>query len=111
MSVQLINPPGLVEPQGYTHVGVATGSRMVFLSGQVAQDAEGNVVGKGDLAAQTEQALRNVGLALAGAGATFLDVSKTGCSGPGPARPGRPPGSAWRRCAIRTCWWSSTSSP
>ncbi len=77
MSVQLINPPGLVEPQGYTHVGVATGSRMVFLSGQVAQDAEGKVVGKGDLAAQTEQALRNVGRALAGAGATFQDVAKT----------------------------------
>jgi enamine deaminase RidA (YjgF/YER057c/UK114 family) len=75
MTVTLINPDGLVEPQGYTHVAVAQGSRMIFLAGQVGQDAEGKVAG--DLAAQTEQALRNVGTALAAAGATFADVAKT----------------------------------
>ena len=77
MAIQLINPPGLVEPQGYTHLAVATGSRMVFLAGQVSQDAEGTVVGEGDLAAQAEQALRNVGTALAAVDATFADVAKT----------------------------------
>ena len=75
MAIELINPAGLVEPQGYTQVAVATGSRMVFVAGQVGQDAEGKVVG--DLAAQTAQALRNVGTALAGAGATYADVAKT----------------------------------
>ncbi|GAA3941879.1 RidA family protein [Actinoplanes auranticolor] len=75
MAVTLINPDGLVEPQGYTHVAVAQGSRMIFLAGQVGQDAQGKVAG--DLAAQTEQALRNVGTALAAAGATFADVVKT----------------------------------
>jgi enamine deaminase RidA (YjgF/YER057c/UK114 family) len=75
MTVTLINPAGLVEPQGYTHVAVAQGSRMIFLAGQVGQDAEGKVAG--DLAGQTEQALRNVGTALAAAGATFADVAKT----------------------------------
>jgi enamine deaminase RidA (YjgF/YER057c/UK114 family) len=76
MSIEVINPAGLVEPQGYVHVGIATGSRMVFVSGQVSQDADGTVVGAGDLAAQTAQALTNVSLALAGAGATFADVAK-----------------------------------
>jgi enamine deaminase RidA (YjgF/YER057c/UK114 family) len=49
----------------------------VFVAGQVSQDATGTVVGEGDLAAQTEQALRNVLVALAGAGATFADVART----------------------------------
>jgi enamine deaminase RidA (YjgF/YER057c/UK114 family) len=77
MAIELSNPPGLVEPQGYTHMAVATGRRMIFLAGQVSQDPAGTVVGEGDLAAQAEQALRNVGTALAGAGATFDDVAKT----------------------------------
>ncbi len=76
MSIELINPAGLVEPQGYTQVAVATGRRMIFVAGQVGQDADGSVVGDG-LAAQTEQALRNVGIALEAAGATFGDVAKT----------------------------------
>lgn len=75
MAVTLINPEGLLEPQGYTHVAVAQGSRMVFLAGQVGQDADGKPAA--GLAAQTEQALRNVGIALAAAGATFADVVKT----------------------------------
>lgn len=77
MSIELINPDGLVEPQAYTHVAVARGSRTVYVAGQVAQDEAGNTVGVGDLAAQTAQAFRNAGRALAGAGATFADVAKT----------------------------------
>jgi enamine deaminase RidA (YjgF/YER057c/UK114 family) len=77
MSIELINPAGLVEPQAYTHVAVARGSRTVYVAGQVAQDVAGNVVGPGDLAAQTAQAFRNAGTALAAAGATFADVAKT----------------------------------
>ena len=73
----MINPAGLVTPQGYTHLAVATGSRTVYVSGQVAQDADGNVVGTGDLAAQAEQAFRNVATALAAAGATMADVART----------------------------------
>jgi enamine deaminase RidA (YjgF/YER057c/UK114 family) len=77
MAVTTVNPPGLVEPEGYTHMSIATGSRMIFLSGQVAQDSNGDLVGAGDLAAQTEQALRNVTTALQAAGASFADVAKT----------------------------------
>ncbi|SIR16869.1 RidA family protein [Solilutibacter tolerans] len=76
MSVELLNPDGIFKPDSYFQVGVGTGSRVVFLSGQVAQDQDGNLVGKGDLAAQAEQVYLNVAAALKGAGATFSDVVK-----------------------------------
>ncbi len=48
----------------------------VYVSGQVALDAEGNVVGKGDMKAQTRQALENVKTVLQAAGASMSDVVK-----------------------------------
>jgi enamine deaminase RidA (YjgF/YER057c/UK114 family) len=57
-------------------VAVASGSRLVFVAGQVAWDAEGRTVGAGDLAAQVEQSYLNVGTALAAAGGSFDDVAK-----------------------------------
>jgi enamine deaminase RidA (YjgF/YER057c/UK114 family) len=77
MPVEKLNIPSLPEPQGFMHVGIASGSRIVFLAGQVAQDGEGNLVGAGDLAAQVEQAIVNVAAGLEAAGATFEDVAKT----------------------------------
>jgi enamine deaminase RidA (YjgF/YER057c/UK114 family) len=76
MSVQLINPGGLLEPQGYVHMAVATGSRTVYLSGQVARNAAGEPVGAGDLAAQVERAYTNVATALAAVGGSFADIAK-----------------------------------
>lgn len=76
MPVELINPPGIPEPLGYAQVGVATGSRTVYVSGQVARTADGAHVAPGDLAGQVEQAYTNVLAALAGAGATYADVAK-----------------------------------
>jgi enamine deaminase RidA (YjgF/YER057c/UK114 family) len=76
MAIELMNPDGLFKPDSYYQVAVATGSRLIFLSGQVAQDTSGAIVGKGDPAAQTEQAYRNVAAALKGAGASFSDVVK-----------------------------------
>jgi enamine deaminase RidA (YjgF/YER057c/UK114 family) len=76
MPVELINPDGLPKPDVYAQVGIASGSRTVYLSGQVARTAEGDPVGAGDLAAQAAQALRNVHTALTGAGATFDDIAK-----------------------------------
>lgn len=75
--VTTLNAPTLPEPVGFMHASVATGSRTVFLAGQVAQDGEGNLVGAGDLAAQTEQAFVNVAACLEAAGASFDDVAKT----------------------------------
>ncbi|MEV0333517.1 RidA family protein [Nocardia sp. NPDC050717] len=76
MAVELINPDGLPKPEVYRQMAVATGSRLVFLAGQVARDADGNPVGAGDFAAQVEQAYLNVETALAAVGGSFDDVAK-----------------------------------
>jgi enamine deaminase RidA (YjgF/YER057c/UK114 family) len=57
-------------------VVAAAGRRTIYTAGQVSIDERGELVGAGDLAAQTEQAMRNVGLALAAAGANFGDIVK-----------------------------------
>ncbi len=75
MAHQYINPDAVSKPANYTHVVVGTG-KVVFISGQVAIDASGNVVGAGDLGAQAEQVFKNLEACLASAGATFADVTK-----------------------------------
>ena len=76
MTLELINPATLHTPKSYTHVIRATSGRLVFIAGQAADDAEGNLVGRGDLAAQARQAFANVGLALAAAGARPDQVAR-----------------------------------
>jgi enamine deaminase RidA (YjgF/YER057c/UK114 family) len=76
VALEGINPAGLPTPQTYTQVMVATGSRLVFVAGQVAEDERGQLVGAGDLAAQAHQAFANVGRALAAAGARPDQVTK-----------------------------------
>ncbi|MEU4330033.1 RidA family protein [Nonomuraea dietziae] len=76
MAVTLVNPKGLPQPEVYRQLSIATGSRLVFLAGQVARDADGRKVGEGDLAAQVEQAYLNIGTALAEVGGSFDDVAK-----------------------------------
>jgi enamine deaminase RidA (YjgF/YER057c/UK114 family) len=61
----------------YSHVVVVEGRRQIFVAGQVARDRNGNVVGKGDMAAQIRQVGENVKAALEAAGATLKDVVKT----------------------------------
>ncbi|GAT70738.1 RidA family protein [Planomonospora sp. ID91781] len=76
MAVTLVNPEGLPKPEAYRQLSIATGSKLVFIAGQVARDAEGRRVGEGDLAAQVEQAYLNIGTAMAGIGGSFDDVAK-----------------------------------
>ncbi|MFJ9764082.1 RidA family protein [Streptomyces erythrochromogenes] len=76
MAITLINPAGLPKIDAYRQVSVATGSKLVFVAGQVSWDADGVTVGEGDLAAQVEQCYLNVGIALAEAGGSFDDVAK-----------------------------------
>ena len=76
MAITLLNPEGLPKIDVYRQVSVATGSKLVFLAGQVAWDADGVTVGEGDLAAQVERCYLNVGTALTEAGASFDDVAK-----------------------------------
>ncbi|WP_323379115.1 RidA family protein [Pyxidicoccus xibeiensis] len=63
-----------MKTDAYRQVAIATGTRQVHIAGQVAYDANGQLVARGDLAGQVAQAYRNVGIALAAAGATFSDV-------------------------------------
>ena len=67
--------PDLSTPRGYSHVVTASGT-MVFISGQIALDKEGKIVGPGDMRAQAAQVYENLKAALAAAGATFADVVK-----------------------------------
>jgi enamine deaminase RidA (YjgF/YER057c/UK114 family) len=76
MTITLINPTELPQIDLYRQVSVATGSKLVFVAGQVAVDSAGATVGAGDLAAQVEQVYLNLSVALAAAGATFDDVAK-----------------------------------
>jgi enamine deaminase RidA (YjgF/YER057c/UK114 family) len=69
-------PEGLMPNPAYSHVVAASGRRTIYTAGQVSIDERGALVGPGDLAAQTTQVMRNVGLALAAAGASYADVVK-----------------------------------
>jgi enamine deaminase RidA (YjgF/YER057c/UK114 family) len=77
MKKQYLNPKELNTPRFYTHAVTAEGAgKLVYVSGQVSWDASGNVVGKGDMRAQSEQVFSNVGAALKAAGAGWDDVVK-----------------------------------
>lgn len=77
MNLEFINPPELCPTYGWTHVVASCGGKTIHVSGQVGIDANGKIVGPGDLKLQTERAFENVRLALAAAGAKFDDVVKT----------------------------------
>jgi reactive intermediate/imine deaminase len=66
---------GLVEPMSHYTDAVRAGN-LLFVSGCVALDADGNLVGEGDVEAQARQVFSNIGLSLAAAGASFADVVK-----------------------------------
>ncbi len=68
-------PEGVLPGAGYTHVVMGSG-RLVAISGQVALDEDGKIVGEGDPEAQARQVFENLRRCLAAAGATFDDVVK-----------------------------------
>jgi enamine deaminase RidA (YjgF/YER057c/UK114 family) len=74
MAATLLSPSGMTAHVPYHHVSIGTGTRSVFVAGQVDRDEFGSAVSDGGLAGQTLQALRNVSTGLAGAGAAFSDV-------------------------------------
>lgn len=76
MTLECINPKDLPVPETYTQVVVATGTRLVFVSGQEPEDIHGQLVGRGDLAAQARQVFGNLGRALTAAGARPDQVAK-----------------------------------
>ena len=71
----VLEVPGNLANPGYAHAVVATG-QIAFISGQIALDADGNLVGPGDLDRQTEQALNNLYRIVQSLGAEWSDVTK-----------------------------------
>jgi enamine deaminase RidA (YjgF/YER057c/UK114 family) len=73
---QHLNPDGVNKPKTYSQVVKVNGGSMIFTSGIVADDVNGNIIGKGDLKAQVKQAFENLKIVLTAAGAEFKDVVK-----------------------------------
>lgn len=74
--VRFINPPGLAQNPRFSQAVEITGGRTILISGQVAYDKDGNVVGKDDFRAQVKQVFENLRIALDSMGATLNDVVK-----------------------------------
>eukprot|EP01136_Pigoraptor_vietnamica_P039717 Opistho-1_new@10813 len=78
--VSFRNPNTVSTPTGYSHVAVIDlgNCSMLLISGQVALDRNGTLVGKNDLAQQTEQVFTNINNILAASGGTMEHLVKTG---------------------------------
>ncbi len=75
-SMELISPNSMHKPVGYSHLAKANGDKIVFIAGQVALDASGNVVGPGDFRAQTERVFENLKAAVEAVGGSFRNIIK-----------------------------------
>jgi 2-iminobutanoate/2-iminopropanoate deaminase len=73
---ELLIPNTMPKSVGYSQLVTVTGGALVFVSGQVALDKSGNLVGKDDFRAQVQQVFENVKAAIEAAGGTFDDVVK-----------------------------------
>src|SRR5438128_2725792 len=75
MAKTAMNPEGLPVPRGsYSLVAIAQPGRMVFIAGQTASDPQGNVIGIGDVRAQTRYVIGKIQRAVESAGGTIDDV-------------------------------------
>jgi 2-iminobutanoate/2-iminopropanoate deaminase len=83
MKINRLQPAGMnIRRQegkpAYSHVVTVTGpGTTIYIAGQLARDAEGNIIGPGDMRAQLEQTFKNLDACLKAAGATWADVVKT----------------------------------
>jgi enamine deaminase RidA (YjgF/YER057c/UK114 family) len=73
---QIITPPELVKPRGYSHGIMATSIRTLYIGGQIATDAEGNLVAPGDAVEQYKQVLKNIWSVIMAADAEMTDIVK-----------------------------------
>jgi len=75
--VQYINPDGLSKNPAFSQVVTTQGNgKTIYIGGQDAVNAQGEIVGKGDIAEQTEQVMKNLQTALSACGATFDNIIK-----------------------------------
>jgi enamine deaminase RidA (YjgF/YER057c/UK114 family) len=70
------SPPQLPKPVGYSHLAEISAGKIIYVAGQVAMDASGNIMGQGDYTAQLKQVFANLKTALEAAGASFKNVVK-----------------------------------
>jgi len=76
MGKNIINPPTLARPTGFSHGILVTGERLLFLAGQTGSNTEGRITAPGDLVAQYEQVLRNLQIVVEAAGGKMQDITK-----------------------------------
>lgn len=76
MEKQIINPSNLPPPKGFNHGILVTGGKLLFLAGQDASDAEGEIVAPGDLVVQFGQVLHNLQVVVEAAGGTMQNIVK-----------------------------------
>ena len=76
-AIKFINPDGLFKSPAFSQVAVTSGTgKTVYIGGQNAVNADGETIGKGDIAAQTEQVMHNMEIALQDSGASWSNVVK-----------------------------------
>jgi len=73
---QIINPPELSKPRGFSHGVAVEGGRLLMLAGQDASDAEGRIAAPGDLVVQYEQVIKNLKVVVEAAGGELQDIVK-----------------------------------
>jgi enamine deaminase RidA (YjgF/YER057c/UK114 family) len=76
MDKQIITPPALPRPRGFSHGILTTGGKLLFLAGQDASDADGRIVAPGDVVAQLDQVLHNLHAVVHEAGGQMTDIVK-----------------------------------
>ena len=75
-AIRRLNPDALGTPPGYSQVVEVRAQRLIFISGQTATDANGNIVGKADFATQAEQVFANLTASLEAVGCTAANLVK-----------------------------------
>ena len=75
--IQHVNPDGLSKNPVFSHLVTTQGNgRTIYIGGQDAVNVQGEIVGKGDIATQTEQVMKNLQIALSACGGTFENLVK-----------------------------------
>lgn len=73
---EIINPKGLFQAEGFTHAVATTGTKTIYIAGQLPWDENFQVIGEGDLEAQTRKSFENIGIVLDEIGASWDHVVK-----------------------------------
>lgn len=76
-TLKIVNPPSMPAPRGlYSHLGIAPHARLAFIAGQLSVDADGKLIGEGDIDRQIECCFQNVELALRALGVGWAELAK-----------------------------------